>query len=227
MDEPWSWEPQMDDDRRRRLMASGAIALLVLSAVCVGVAPFFMPDSYSLIEHAISASGGQGVEHAWITRTGFLCLGFAVLILATRQVGRWGLVGRLVFRTYGVAMLATAAFAHKPWLEVPYVEFEDLLHSITASAVGAGFIVGVLIVTFGRGRGRTALRVFDWAAIVLASAIPMVMFNMTGVQGLVQRIMFVIGYLWFGTEAVLALRETSSSEIVDVREEREQPVGVS
>jgi hypothetical membrane protein len=177
------------------------LLLLAASAVCVGIAPVFMPDSYDVSRHAISASGGQGVENAWIARTGFLLLGSAVLTLAVIPDRIWDLAGRWIFGAYGVSMVATAAFAHMPWEEVPYVVFEDTLHSVAAGMVGFTFTVGVVTVAIRRRQVTGRHRLFDWFAAVAAVGISVLIFNLEDVAGYVQRLMFAIAYLWFGFEA--------------------------
>lgn len=182
------------------------LAMLAASAVCIAIAPTLMPDSYSVVEHAVSESAAQGVEGAWLARTAFLLLGFAVLVLAGLSGERWGLWGRIALRLYGVLMIAAAAFSNVPWEDVPADEFEDLLHSIAASGMGLAFTVGVLFVLLRRDRGQRLARAFDVLAIVAAFAIPMIMFNAEGIAGVVQRILFGIAYLWFGGEAVRSTR---------------------
>ena len=184
----------------RRMTSIGVIAMLAASAICVAIAPTLMPDSYSVIEHSISESAAQGVEGAWLARLGFLLLGFAVLTLAAIAGRRWGTWGRLVHRFYGISMIGAAAFAHMPWEDVPYDQFEDFLHTVAAYGVGFAFTGGVLIVALRRGSGP--VRIFDLFSIVAAFVIPMVMFNVTGVAGIVQRALFLIGYLWYRMEAV-------------------------
>ena len=198
--------------RQRRQMAVAVMAMLMASAVCVAIAPMLMPDSYSVVEHSISESAAQGVQDAWLARLGFLLLGFAVLVSASIAGERWGVWGRLVHRAYGVSMFGVAAFAHMPWEDVPYDAFEDFLHSVAAYGIGFCFTAGVLIVTFRRGHGMRSARVFDWIAILAALVIPMMMFNVTGVAGLVQRIMFGIGYLWYGLEAIQAARPDDTAD---------------
>lgn len=193
------------DDRLRlepKIWAGIVLAILAASVVCLATAPFLMPDSYSIIENAVSESAGQGVEHAWVARLGFLLLGFGVLILANLASSRWGVWGRLAFRVYGVAMIGNAAFSHMPWEDVPYDAFEDFLHSVTAGATGMSFIAGVLIVMSRRGPGHSAARFFDLLAIAAALGISVLIFNVESIAGLVQRIMFGIAYVWFGLEAV-------------------------
>lgn len=185
-----------------RTRSAATVFLLSLSLLAVVVAPSLMPDSYSIIEHSVSESAAQGVEGAWLARLGFLCLGLAVLLCAQLSGHRWGLWGRAAHRLYGVAMLGAAAFSHRPWLDVPFDAFEDYLHSASANAVGFGFTVGVVLVALRRSRGELVSRVFDWTAVTIAVGFSILMFNVDGIAGLVQRIMFLVGYAWYGAEAV-------------------------
>lgn len=187
-----------------------ALALLAASAVCVAVAPLLMPDSYSIAEHSVSESAGQGVEGAWLARFGFLFLGFAVLLIANRAK-HWGIWGRFSHRVYGVAMIATAAFAHMPWEDIPFDAFEDLLHSVAATLVGFAFTVGVLLVSLNRPASQRAARLLDAVAVLAAIVVSAtVMFELVDAAGLVQRIIFGIGYLWYGIEAIRSTAPSTS-----------------
>jgi hypothetical protein len=187
---------------RRRLGAALVLALLLASAGCLAAAPSLMPASYSITEHTISESAAQGVEGAWLARLGFLLFGFAVLISASIAGSRWGLWGGLFHRFFGALIIGAAAFSHQPWTIESYDEIEDVLHSAMASGVGLAFTVGVLVVMLRRGPAARWSRLFDGVAIVAATVIPMVMFNVAGIGGLVQRIMFAVAYLWHGVETV-------------------------
>lgn len=199
-------------DGRQRLTSSAVVTLLIASAGCVAAAPLLMPASYSIVKHSVSESAAQTVEGAWLARAGLLLLGFAVLVLAARGGHRWGLWGRVAHRGYGVAIIASAAFAHMPWETVRYDEFEDLLHSIASFAVGFAFVGGVITVSVRRGEAWSGARVFDVFVVAAGLIIPMVMFNVTGIAGLVQRLMFALAYVWYGIEAVRpAFAEEKSS----------------
>lgn len=176
--------------------------MLATSAACVALAPALMPDSYSVLLHSISESAGQGIEGAWLARLGFLLLGFAVLLEAQLAGPAWGLWGRIAHRVYGVSMIAVAAFAHMPWEDVPYDAFEDTLHSVAATAVGFAFTGGVIAVGIRRGRHAGWIRALDTVAVLASVALPLIMFSVPGVGGLVQRVLFGIGYAWYGLEAV-------------------------
>ncbi len=100
---------------------------------------------------------------------------------------------------------------------MPFDEFEDFLHSAASSLVGVAFAVGVVIVTLRRGPNAGPIRVLDAIAVVAAVAIPIIMFNITGVAGGFQRAMFVISYLWYGAEAVRFATSVSSETGQTVR----------
>jgi hypothetical protein len=186
----------------RRFAASAVIAMLAAAVLCIAIAPTLMPDSYSVVEHSVSESAAQGVEGAWLARTGLLLFGFSVLALAGHTGRRWGPAGRMLHRVVGVCLVAVATFAHMPWENLPYDEFEDLLHSIGSFGVGFAFTAGVVAVSLGRPRGAWRARLFDWVAIVAAFVIPMTMFNVTGIAGVVQRVMFGLAFVWYGAEAI-------------------------
>lgn len=55
------------------------------------------------------------------------------------------------FHRTGILMVVTTEFSHRPWLPgTPFDRFEDLLHSLTASAMGLAFAGGVVAVGIAR-----------------------------------------------------------------------------
>ena len=138
------------EDAHPNLLATGiAVVLLAVSLASIALAPMLMPDSYSIVTHSVSESAAQRINGAWLARAGLLLLAFAVLLIAA-LVQDWGAWGRLTHRVYGVGLVATAAFSHRPWEPIPFDAFEDTLHSVAATAVGVAFVVGVTIVAFRR-----------------------------------------------------------------------------
>lgn len=199
-------------ERNRRTVTRVVLASLGTSFATLALAPLFMSESYSWIEHAVSASAGQGVENAWLARLGFLLLAFAVLLLAGIAGERWGAWGRLAHRVYGMSVIAAAAFSQSHWEDVPFDAVEDFLHSAAVFGAAFGFIVGVLIVRLRRGPDTGRIRLVDLIAVIAAMVVPIVMFNFPDVAGAVERVMFLIAYLWYGMEAqrVLGKRRATS-----------------
>lgn len=177
----------------------GVLTLLAFSAVALGAAPLAMPASYSSVRHAISESAAQGVVGAWIARLGLLQFGLAVLWLQAIAGGRWGGPARLAFRTFGVLMVSAAAFSHKPWeAGIPFDWTEDVLHSVAASGMGLAFAIGVVLVAMARPTRRG----LDILAVIASVVLPLAMSQRPEFAGALQRCMFAISYLWYGSEAL-------------------------
>jgi hypothetical protein len=184
----------------------GVLALLLLSAIAIGVAPLAMPEGYSWTANAISESAAQGQERAWVARLGFLLYGFGVLWLVSSARERWGPWGTFFLGTFGVMMVSTAAFSHKPWQAgVPYDGFEDLLHSVTATGMGFAFAFGVVAVSIRRGARWEPRRILDFVAVGASFVLPLGMSAWPAVGGALQRLMFLIAYVWYTIETLRPL----------------------
>lgn len=181
-----------------RSRAALALLLLALSACLVFTAPLFMPEGYDWTVHSISESAAQGLHNAWITRLGFLCYGTAVLLLVSGLRPGLSRSCNALLATFGVCMVATAAFSHSPWLAgAPDDKTEDLLHSLTASGMGTAFTLGVILHLFQHRHRSFVSRLADLVAAALATLLPLSMLLWPETEGLVQRPLFLTGYLWF------------------------------
>lgn len=176
-------------------------AILILSAVCLGAAPLIMPEGYSWIALSVSESAAQGLKGAWLARLGFILYGLAVIRIACSLRGIWPRGAYWAHMVFGVCMLGTAAFSHKPWLsDVTFDVTEDLLHSVTATGMGIGFTTGVIIRFMHRRQHHIPGLAVDSLAVIAAIVIPLAMPNAEGLTGILQRSMFGLGYIWYGRE---------------------------
>ena len=176
------------------------IALLAISILALLLAPSRMPPGYSWLRHTTSESAAQGIPGAWVARLGFLIFGLTVVWISGRQQQGWTAPVRWLHTAFGVFMTATAAFSTRPWLpELPYDPVEEALHSFTATAMGFAFAIGALLRLLRRGADLPG-RWMDLAAIIAATAIPLAMNFLSDWDGLLQRGMFAIAYLWYGFE---------------------------
>lgn len=201
----WADRSPPRDERARAAMGhrAGILGLLGLSAAALALAPLVLPESYSWTRHAISESAAQGVRGAWLGRLGLSMMGFAVLWLSGRATQRWGPLGTVLFRCFGVLMVAAAVFSHRPWEPgIPFDGTEDLLHSTAATGMGFAFAIGVIVVAMRRPRPRSIARAFDIAAVAASVLIPLAMSAWPHIAGLLQRCMFAVAYSWYGAEAL-------------------------
>ncbi len=194
---PWSGS-------KRSVFVAAVLGLVVASLISVAVAPLLMPASYSWVEHTVSATAAQGLDHAWLTRLGFLLQALAVLLLVELARERWGVWGRSLHRLYAISVVAAAIFSQSQWEPLPFDVLEGFLHSAAAFGAGIGFTVGVLVIRFRRAPHPGWIRLLDLVAVAAALVIPLIMFYVPTVAGAAERLMFIIAYLWYGTEAILS-----------------------
>lgn len=193
-----------------------AAACLLGSAVALGAAPLLMPDSYSWLVNTTSESAAQRLTGAWLARLGFLLFGLGVLWVSSLAASGWGRWGQLLHSSFGVFMLATAAFSHSPFEPgVAFDRTEDSLHSVSATAMGFAFAFGVIAVALRRRRPALGRRVFDVVAVASSVFIPLGMATLTEYSGLLQRTMFLIAYVWYAIEA---LQRTPDASRIDPAE---------
>jgi Protein of unknown function (DUF998) len=178
-----------------------AIWLWCLSMLAVGFAPLLMPDSYSWVEHTISESAGQGVQGAWMARSGLYLAALAMLTLAGVAGERWGFWGRSALRLYAFGLIAAAIFSRAPWTDVPYDHFEGYLHTISVFWAGVGFALGVLLVRGRRGPGPRWVRASDLTVFLITLVVPVLMLIFRDQEGLLQRFLALAGYIWVIAEA--------------------------
>lgn len=177
--------------------------LLLSSAAAFLVAPFAIAPSYSWVRYSISESAAQGLVGAWVARLGFLLFGFGVLWLSLLAVHQWGKGGTLALGTFGVMMLGSAAFSHRPWIAgTPFDSVEDFLHSATATIMGMAFVAGVILVGIQRKNPSKIRRTLDTIAVLSSVVIPLAMSQDTGYTGLLQRGMFIVAYVWYSRETL-------------------------
>ena len=182
------------------------LAALVGLAASVGaltLAPLALDPSYDWVRHTTSESGAQGADGAWVARTGFALLGLSVLAVAARAADRWGQPGVTFHRVFGVGMVAVAVWSIRSWdPAVAFDPMEDTLHSIGATVVGFAFAVGVASVSVRLRMAGAGWRILDVVAVVASVVLPLAMAASPEIDGVLQRILFGLAYLWFAREAL-------------------------
>lgn len=182
------------------------VVSLVASALCLALAPLILPDGYSVAEHTTSEAAAQATEGAWLARTGFLLFGLGVLCLSAVKRG-WPALARVLHGAFGLFLIAAGVYSHRPYLDgVDFDRVEDTLHSVAATGMGFAFAIGVLVVGWLR---IPRWKIADGVALVAAGAIPVAMMTTAGFDGLLQRGMFLVAYLWYASELTDIRRRTS------------------
>lgn len=173
----------------------------VCSAAAFALAPLALDGSYSWIEHTTSEAGAQGVEGAWIARTGFLFFALGVGLLTFGRHRPWTLPGRLLHGLFALCMIGVATYSSRSWIDgSTFDTFEDALHSVAATLMGFAFAFGVLVATVSR-QSRRRFSPIDGIAVAASVVLPVGMTVSASYAGVLQRVMFGIAYVWYGREA--------------------------
>jgi hypothetical protein len=188
--------------RRPALVVIGLVGLGG-SVMALALAPLLMPDSYSWLSNTTSESAAQGVSGAWLGRLGLLLFGLSVLVLAAAQARTWPPLATALHASFGALLAATAAFSTRSWVpDASFDRTEDALHSVAATAMGFAFALGVvtvLVTDRHMGAGRRSVGI---TAVSAAVVLPLGMSLWPAVDGVLQRAMFAVAYLWYAIEVL-------------------------
>lgn len=175
---------------------------LFLSMILLAVAPLVVDGSYSVVEHTLSEAGGQGVSGAWALRAGLVLASGSVLAMTvTSPAAVWEPSARWALRVYTLALLMLAAFPTTSWEGAGQNEMVGTIHTASGVTGGLAFIIGVLVVSKSRPATETRAKVLDWTVIAAVALIPQAILISTA-DGLLQRLMVALGYLWLFAESV-------------------------
>ena len=173
---------------------------LVASIVLLVAAPLAIPPGYSVVDHTLSESGGQGVDGAWIMRSGVLLTSISVFALISVSALVWSALARLFLSIYATALLFLVIFPESPWTDATHDAFVAWLHTASGVVGGIAFILGAFLVFRSRPEDDKLRRAHDWIVMASIALIPQVMLVLPA-DGVLQRLMVAIGFTWLLAES--------------------------
>lgn len=163
------------------------LTFLIVSTVL----PFFSFEGYSFLRHTTSHLGAQGSPHSWVMNSTFFLLG-ATAGYAAWKTNVW--YHRVLGGLFGLSLLLTGVFHHAPLVDgVASVAWQDTWHSVFATATG------FLFTLLAAGHGfmtQGAQRIIAFVLAGVAIIIPIGMFAIPEVMGVLQRVMFISAFWW-------------------------------
>ncbi len=192
-----------------------AVAYIVIFLVLAHLAA---PETYRWQQHTISQLAAQAYANAWIMRLGFI--GFGVLVQIT-GVTRIRLRPRLWYREvpimlYGLAILLAGIFLTEPFVEgVPFSAGEARLHSLFATSAGVMITLATLL--YALTDMPPSRRSVHWIALALITLVSLLFGAMPAIGGVLQRLLWVIGFAWL---VYLGTAGTGETQAVSVRSTR-------
>jgi len=158
------------------------------------ILPFFSVNQYSILKNTTSHLGAQGAPYAWVMNAVFVLLGTAAIVDSWKRLSNYWL-HKVVIIIFGISLILTAFFQHAPIVsgEV-FSDLEDDLHSKFATITGFFFTFFAFASAFIES---TKKRKIIAACIgIIAIFLSMLIFNVTELAGVWQRLMFIIMFAW-------------------------------
>ena len=153
--------------------------------------PWYTVEGYSPVTNVISQLGAQNTPNNSVMNVGLLALGVGVVADGIRRFSK----PALPFIAFGLFMALAGLLAHKPL--TPAVAFSEPVHQAhlaLAALAGVSVTVGFLWNAVAVSAVRTRVVATTLAAICLI--LPLCMLAFQDVQGLIQRIMYLLVFVW-------------------------------
>jgi len=182
-----SWGERMK--KLSLILPSYIILLLVMF-----ILPFFSAAGYSILSNTTSQLGAQNTPNAWVMNITFGLLGLACIGEASLYLKEYWFQ-KILLIIFGLGLILTAIFQHAPINEaVAYNLLEDQIHSISASIVGFSFTIFSISVAFIEETNKR--RIIALCMGLLATGLSFLMFSVTDLTGVWQRLMFTTSFAW-------------------------------
>jgi hypothetical membrane protein len=164
---------------------------ILLFAVASLVGPLYTVDGYRSVANLISQLGAQNTQNNYIMIVGFIVLGIGLIADGFRNFSK----PKIPFILFGLCMVLAGIMAHKPLdPTVPYSELMHQAHGALATLAGISITAGLLWQAFivSKPLSRTIALILAILCLVL----PLCMLAFQDIQGLIQRLMYLLMFTW-------------------------------
>jgi hypothetical protein len=171
-------------------MSYTRIGILIFAAAALA-GPWYTVEGYSSISNVISQLGAQSTQNNFVMVAGFLALGISMVADGIRRFSK----PVLPFIAFGLSMALAGLLAHKPLSPaVAFSEAANRSHSALATLAGISITAGLLWQAVLASTFRSRAIAIILAALCLA--LPLCMLFFQGIQGLIQRLMYLLIFAW-------------------------------
>ena len=174
-----------------KILALSGIFVMIVAAL---IGPYVSHAEYSQISHTTSELAGQGVPNAWIMRLGFAAYGLGTALAALSILRRAPLLAMALI-LFGVGLLGASIWSSATFPPAPGTnQTEDAWHSYFSSAIGIAFALATLTRLSMAGFPRSDW--LSWLGLLASVLLPLAMVQFPSIDGLLQRVLFAISFLW-------------------------------
>jgi hypothetical membrane protein len=166
------------------------IGIIIITVIILS-GPLYTEAGYDWRSNIISELGAQNTRNNWLMICGFLVLGMGMIydFLKTKSAAS------LPFAIFGLCLALAGLFPHKPFdFSKDYNQFFHTMHSVWATMAGISITAGLMWQSIKKEEMKQRALAFTLG--VLCVLIPLVMLNLPQWDGLLQRIMYGLIFLW-------------------------------
>jgi hypothetical membrane protein len=164
---------------------------IVFFAAAALTGPWYTFDGYGFASNLISQLGAQNTQNNFIMIIGFLALGIGMIAEGFQKFS----TPKIPFIAFGLCMTLVGLFAHKPIdPTVPYSEFMHQAHGALAMLAGISITAGLLWQAFLVS--KPLVRTITIILATLCLVLPLCMLVFQDIQGLIQRLMYLLIFTW-------------------------------
>lgn len=175
----------------RQLQAIISRTSFALFIIVSSFLPVFSFEGYSVLSNTTSHLGAQGSPYAWIMNFVFILLGISSILITCPSRLPYNRIFGLLF---GLSLILTGVFRHAPLTEgLDVNQLHDTFHSIFATSTGFSFtLLAAGHAVMSKGAQRNAAL----GMAIIAIVVPLAMFSLPTMMGIIQRFMFITAFGW-------------------------------
>ncbi len=179
----------MKDERKTLYLPYVFIGLFI----AIFLLPLISFPEYSIIANTTSHLGSQGAPYNWVVNSIFIIVGVMV-IMDGNYAFKHLYFQRVCMIVFGIGLIGSGLFPHRSLLDGSSNLTLDYLHTLfsTLSVVTFAILAFSFIFVFEDKR----LRWLAGAMFLVVIIAPTLMLYIGSVQGIVQRIMMLFGFVW-------------------------------
>ena len=157
------------------------------------ILPIFSFEGYSILSNTTSDLGAQKAPLNWLMNAGFIALGITVLLEGRQRMENYP-IAKIMLYFFSISLIGVGLFNQRPLTDETANLAVDLFHSIFATSTGFSFsfLAFVMVFIFVKPLDKN----LALAVAIIAIVIPISMTLMPNIQGLLQRLMFLIAFSW-------------------------------
>ena len=164
---------------------------IIIFSLAVILAPWYTTADYDPVSNVISLLGAQNTSFNFVMISAFICLGSGIILDGIFNISKQV----IPFICFGLFIALAGMFPHKPLSpDVNYSLIIHQTHGILATLSGISISLGLI---YRAILGKSIVfKIITFTISALCLILPISMLLFVDFQGLIQRFMYLIIFIW-------------------------------